>query len=116
VCARGLPHALRDKAWDGLHVQDIARHDERPRRARRQLREAGDSLLRGDVETRNIDAEIFAEIGEGEGERVVGGRARRGADCGGFIRTGNDGRAGQGWGGRGAYRCRRLRWGCQRLS
>jgi hypothetical protein len=99
VCARGLPRALRDKARDDLHVQDIARHDERPRRARRQLREAGDSLLRGDVETRNIDAEIFAEIGEGEGERVVGGRARRGADCGVLLVLGM--KAGQGRAGRG---------------
>lgn len=94
MCARGLPRALRDKARDDLHVQDIARHDERPRRARRQLRETGDSLLRGDVETRNIDAEIFAEIGQGERERVVWGRARRGADCGGFISTGNESRTG----------------------
>ena len=116
MCARGLPRALRDKARDDLHVQDIARHDERPRRARRQLREAGDSLLRGDVETRNIDAEIFAEIfaeiGEGERERVVGGRARRGADCGVLLVLGM--KAGQGW--TGAYHCRRLRWGCRRLS
>lgn len=112
MCARGLPRALRDKARDDLHVQDIARHDERRRRARRQLREAGDSLLRGNVETRNIDAEIFAEIGEGEGERVVGGRARRGADCGVLLVLGM--KAGQGW--TGAYRCRRLRWGCRRLS
>jgi len=80
VRARGLSHALRDKTRDDLHVQDIARHDERPGRTRRQLREAGDSLLRGDVETRNIDAKIFAKIGEGEGERVVGRRARRGAN------------------------------------
>lgn len=113
MCARGLPHALRDEARDDLHVQDIARHDERPRRARGQLREAGDGLLRGDVETRNIDAEIFAEIGEGEGERVIGGRARRGADCGGVfllvlvlgMKAGQgkagQGRAGQGRAGRG---------------
>ena len=76
MCAGGLPCALRDKARDDLHVQDIAGHNERPRRARRQLREAGDSLLCGDVETRNINAEIFAEISEGEGERGGRGRAR----------------------------------------
>lgn len=94
MCARGLPRALRDKARDDLHVQDIACHDERSRRARRQLREASDSLLRGDVETRNIDAEVFAEIGEGEGERVVGGRACRGADYGVLLVLGM--KAGQG--------------------
>jgi hypothetical protein len=46
------------------------------------LRETRDSLLAGHVETRHIDAEILAEIGEGEGEWVVGSRARRSADCG----------------------------------
>lgn len=78
---------------DNCGVHDIPRVDERFRGGLGELGEAGGGLLRGDKGADRVDVEILVEVGQLEGERVVG---RVGGHGTGFIYSTSESNAVQG--------------------
>ena len=86
-------------------VQDVPRVDERFRGGLGELGEASDGLLRGDEGADRVDVEILVEVGQLEGERVVGRIGGRGT---GFIYSTSESNGVQG---RDTHHCRRQHLG-----
>lgn len=70
-----------EKSREDGDVQDITGINESARSRRRELCKARYSLLRSDKGTVDVDGRVATEVGEGEGEGVVGGSEVPGADC-----------------------------------